>query len=94
MKNLCCWDDFNSSLTLSPSLRAGLVFVDNCLSGVPMNGSSWQQYTVSSQKDVQSPFALLLGSTAMMESLSCSLRCSDNAFARNECHSYCKRLIC
>lgn len=65
MENVLCWDDFNSTLTVFPSLPAGLSFSNNVISGRPTNGSSWTRYVVSSKRDPANPFSFILGSTEM-----------------------------
>lgn len=67
MENVLCWDDFNSTLTVFPSLPAGLSFSNNVISGRPINGSSWTRYVVSSKRDPANPFSFILGSTEMRE---------------------------
>lgn len=70
MEDVFCWDDFNSTLTVFPSLPSGLSFSDNTISGCPTNGTSWTRYVVSSKRDPQNSFSFILGSTEMP---SCSM---------------------
>lgn len=73
MENVLCWDDFNSTLTVFPSLPAGISFSGNVISGRPTNGSSWTRYVVSSKRDPENPFSFILGSTEMQNHSTTSL---------------------
>ena len=56
-----CWDDFNSTLRIIPSLPNGMEFKFNQLTGVPVKGSTWVEYTVQSDRDEFNSFTFVMG---------------------------------
>ena len=59
--SISCWDDFNSSLSISGTLPDGLFFENNTVFGTPRSGQERTVYEVTSDADIQSPFLLSIG---------------------------------
>lgn len=64
-----CWDDFNSTLSISPSPPDGILFEFNCLSGIARNGSSWMEYRVVSEQDPFNEFTFVMGGMLLISTL-------------------------
>ena len=56
-----CWDDFNSTLHIIPSLPEGMEFKFNQLTGVAVKGSTWVEYSVQSDRDEFNSFTFVMG---------------------------------